>query len=150
MLRASYMAILTAIPTIGCSYLPLVTTTIHLPRYTATIPRPACSSHIRDLRISGVGQLPNAPLSIAAPTWMSLWKDVVFITGCTPVALGHEDNSFTFQGEYDMYNDTHNDGNVAFSTALGEFTGDMYLDIAGVWYDRVSILYRRCVRQLPP
>ena len=61
------------------------------------------------------------------------------VNWCTPVALGHGDNSFTFQGVYDTFGDTHNEGNVAFSTALGEFTGDVYLDLAGVWYDGVTI-----------
>ncbi|TFH65651.1 MAG: T9SS type A sorting domain-containing protein [Candidatus Zixiibacteriota bacterium] len=58
---------------------------------------------------------------------------------CTPFGLGHGDNSFTFQGEFDAYGDPHNDGSVARSTALGEFTGDMYLDLACVWYDGVTI-----------
>jgi hypothetical protein len=69
----------------------------------------------------------------------------VVMEGCkgldwsTSVGLGHGNNSFTFQGEYNEYGDPHNDGGLARSTALGEFTGDMYLDVACVWYYGVTI-----------
>ncbi len=57
----------------------------------------------------------------------------------TAVGLGHGDNSFTFKGEYNAHGDPHNDGSITRSTTLGEFTGDMYLDLACVWYDGVTI-----------